>query len=65
MQEAMKRLAYRVGEAADTLGISRSQAYRLIAEGRLPSIKVGGSVRVPARALEKWIEKEMKDGIGA
>jgi excisionase family DNA binding protein len=53
-----ERLAYRVNEAAERLGISRSKAYELIAAGKLPSIKIGGSVRVPAEALKAWITQQ-------
>jgi excisionase family DNA binding protein len=42
-------------EVAEVLGVSRSKAYALISEGRLPAIRVTGSVRVPADALEQWI----------
>ena len=54
----IERLAYRVGEAAEFLGISRSKAYELIAGGTLPSLRIGTSVRVPAEALRDWIAKQ-------
>ena len=49
------RLAYRVGEAAQMIGISRSKMYELIASGNVPTIKIGASVRIPAEALREWI----------
>jgi excisionase family DNA binding protein len=42
--------------AAKVLSISRSKLYRLIQEGRIPATRVAGSVRVPIRALEAYIE---------
>lgn len=53
------RLAYRVNEAADAIGISRAKAYELIAAGELPSIRIGSSIRVPAEALRAWIERRL------
>lgn len=59
-RDESERLTYRVLEAAERLGISRSKAYELIAAGKLPSIKIGGSVRVPAEALKEWIDRQMQ-----
>lgn len=44
-------------EAAEALRVSRSQVYRLISEGRLPSTRIAGSVRVPRMALQALIEQ--------
>jgi excisionase family DNA binding protein len=44
-------------EAAEALRVSRSQIYRLIGEGRLPSTRIAGSVRVPRLALQALIEQ--------
>jgi excisionase family DNA binding protein len=49
------RLLLRPAEAADAIGVSRSKAYELIASGAIPSIRLGGSVRVPLDALREWI----------
>ena len=55
----MDKLLLRPVEAAELLSISRSKAYELIAAGVLPSVQVGGSVRVPAVQLRAWIEKNI------
>jgi excisionase family DNA binding protein len=39
-------------ETAERLGISLRTVRRRIADGSLPSIKIGGAVRIPAVALE-------------
>jgi len=49
------RLLLRPPEAAEELGISRALAYRWAANGILPSIRVGRSVRIPHDALVAWI----------
>jgi excisionase family DNA binding protein len=38
-------------EAAATLGVSRYTVYRLIRSGQLPSVRVGGQLRIPKRVL--------------
>ena len=54
------RLLYRPTEAAEAIGVSRAKVYQLIAENRLPSIKVGHSIRVPVRALAEWVERQLE-----
>jgi excisionase family DNA binding protein len=54
------RLLLRPTEAADAIGVSRSRAYELIAAGVIPSIRIGGSVRVPVDALKTWITRELE-----
>jgi excisionase family DNA binding protein len=44
-----------VSETAELLSISRSTAYRLIRSGQLPSIKLGGIIRVPYDELCYWV----------
>ena len=56
----IERLMLRPAEAAEALGISRSKVYELIASGQIPSIRLGGSVRVPVQALREWIENELE-----
>ena len=57
----MERILLRVPEAAESAGISRSLAYELIAEGRMPSVRVGRSIRVPAEALREWVNELLAD----
>jgi excisionase family DNA binding protein len=57
------KLLLRPAEAADAIGVSRSKAYELIASGQTPSIRVGGSVRVPIQALQEWIEAALATSI--
>jgi excisionase family DNA binding protein len=42
-------------EAARALGIGRSKLYQLIQSGRLQSVLIGRSRRIPARALTNYI----------
>ena len=45
---------------AERLSISRATVYQLIASGDLESIKLGRSRRIPARALEEFVERRRK-----
>jgi excisionase family DNA binding protein len=58
----------RVEEAANVLRIGRSAAYSAVSQyqvtgGRagIPCIRIGRSVRVPKRALLRWIEAQTDD----
>ena len=43
-------------EVAEILNISKAFAYRLMAEGQIPTIKMGRSVRVMREDLERFIQ---------
>jgi excisionase family DNA binding protein len=49
--DRIQRLAYPVNEAADLLGVSRSQLYELFATGELSSVKIGARRLVRHEAL--------------
>jgi len=42
-------------EAGKLLSISRSKVLDLATRGHLPSLRIGGSVRIPREALVEWI----------
>ena len=52
----MEKLLFRPSEAAEVLGISRSKLYELLAEGAVPSVRVGNCIRLPADALRRWVK---------
>jgi excisionase family DNA binding protein len=43
-------------EAAQVLSISRSKLYELIGQGRLTTVRIDASRRVPAQALAEFIQ---------
>jgi len=49
-------LFVRPAQVATILQVSRAKAYQLIAAGVIPSVKLGGSLRVPLAALQKLAE---------
>ncbi len=62
---APQRFLLRIPEAAETLGIGRTNIYELIATGELPTIHVGRAVRISVGALQKWVEEHEQQGLSA
>jgi excisionase family DNA binding protein len=54
-----RRVLLRIPEVAERLALGRSTVYRLIAEGQLPTVKIGAAVRIPAVALEEWVASQL------
>lgn len=46
----------KVPEVAKVLRIARSRAYELVANGEIPAVKIGRSVRISRRDLDRWLE---------
>ena len=56
MSQPMEARAFSVMEAAQYLGVSRSQVYRLLADGSLKSLKIGARRLVRRDALDALLE---------
>lgn len=54
----MSAMLLRAEGVAAILDICRAKAYRMMATGELPVVRIGGSVRVDRRALAKWIRSK-------
>jgi excisionase family DNA binding protein len=54
-----------VAELARRLCVSRTTAYQLIRDRAVPSIRLGGSIRVPTSALEHWLAEREQEALGA
>jgi excisionase family DNA binding protein len=52
-----KRLYYSLDELAEVLGCSRASIDQLRYSGKLPIVKIGHLIRVPASALDDLIEE--------
>lgn len=55
---AAKPRALRVNEVAALLSVSERQIYKLAAEQRIPSFKIGGSLRFEPTALAAWLRQK-------
>jgi excisionase family DNA binding protein len=49
-----------IREVADYLKLTEKTAYRLVAEGKIPGFKVGGSWRFRRSEIEAWIDGKSK-----
>ena len=52
----MEKLLLKPGEVAARLNIGRSLTYELIAQKKLPHVRLGRCIRIPAKSLEAWLE---------
>lgn len=53
----VEKLLLTVDEVARLLSLGRATVYLMIASGELPTFRKGRAVRVPAGALELWVER--------
>ena len=52
----MEPLAVSIPRAGELLGVSRAQAFRLAADGTLPTVRLGPQTRrVPVDGLRRWL----------
>ena len=52
--------ALTVSDVAELLNISERQVYKLAAENRIPSFKIGGSVRFDPAAFAAWLRQKIE-----
>ena len=49
-----------IREVADYFKLTEKTAYRLVAEGKIPGFKVGGSWRFQREKIKAWIDDQSK-----
>jgi excisionase family DNA binding protein len=54
-ENGLGRLLYRVDEIRRATALSRADVYRRINAGEIPHVRVGRSIRIPARGLQEWL----------
>ena len=59
MQTEMQTDIITIREVADYLKLTKKTAYRLVAEGKIPGFKVGGSWRFRRSEIEGWIDRKV------
>lgn len=52
----MEKLTYTIMEAAEVLGISKSYAYQMVKEQKIPVLVIGKRKLIPKRQLEQWLQ---------
>lgn len=53
----MEKMVYTVKEVAELLGISRSYAYELVKEKKLPVLDLGRRKVIPKNRFDEWIRE--------
>lgn len=53
------RLSLRPAEAAEAIGISERKLAQLMAEGRIPVVRLDRTVILPVAALEQWLAEQV------
>jgi len=56
----LKPLLYTVAATALRLSVSEKTVRRLIADGELPVVYIGSSIRIPEALLNRWIEERTR-----
>ncbi len=59
--EPVEKLLLTTSEAARALSISRSKLYELIGQGRLPTVRIDTSRRVPADAIVGFVQQLQRE----
>jgi len=54
----MEKLLYTAANLGELTSLGRSKVYELLQTGEIPSIRVGRAIRVSAKALEEWLERQ-------
>ena len=57
----MDRIAYRVNEAAEVLGVGRSTIWKWLSEGRLTRHKIGGCTLIRADEIDALGKKHAQN----
>ena len=60
----MKPLLLTPEEAAEMVAIGRTKLYALLRVGAIESVRIGGSRRIPADALEAYVERLRAEASG-
>jgi excisionase family DNA binding protein len=55
------KLLLSIDEAADLIGVKRSNFYKLMRHDGIPSVKVGHLRRIPAAELEAWVQRQVAE----
>ena len=54
---------FKVEDIAKMLSISRNTAYELVRSGKIRSVKIGRTYRIPLTAVEDYLNTPVEDGI--
>ena len=64
MTKDTNKLSYPIEEAFEIIGVNRSAGYKLIADGKLESFKIGKRRNATRKACEKCVELLARESQG-
>ena len=56
----MDKLFYTVAEVMELTSLGRTKVYELLQAHAIASCRVGRAIRIPAKALEEWVEQQQQ-----
>jgi excisionase family DNA binding protein len=56
-----EKLLLRPAEVFQLLSVSKSQGYKLLATGELPSVRLGRAIRIPAQSLDAFVARKLEE----
>lgn len=62
--KAVRPVLLKAEDVAAQLGLSVSQAYRLMRSGRLRTVRFGGTVRVSQDAIDEFVREHTEEPLG-
>ncbi|MDA9143408.1 helix-turn-helix domain-containing protein [Gammaproteobacteria bacterium] len=54
------KLALDIKESSEAIGVGTTNLRRMCREKVIPSYKEGKKIMIPIKALEKWVDKQVK-----
>jgi len=54
-----------VREVAVSLGVSPQRAYQLVRAGEIPNTRLGGAIRIPRAAWDRWLDSQTNRALEA
>lgn len=58
MATEIRKSFLRISELAEILNLGRTATYQLVRSGKIPTVRIGGAIRIPVDALERWIAEQ-------
>jgi len=59
----MDQLLLKPEDAARALSLGRSKLHELVTTGELPAVRIGRATRIPASALQDWVQRQAEESI--
>jgi excisionase family DNA binding protein len=54
--EAVQHDLLTIRQVQERLQLNRDRVYAMVRSGQIPSVRIGGGIRIPRPAYERWVE---------